>query len=153
MADLNVDTTHLSMHQLRSIIKKRVVQKQGEEMSLLFESFGFKHGIPKDSDLVFDVRCLPNPYWDPMLRQFTGQDGVIVDFLGKEDTVNAMFADISKFLKTWLPEFQQNNRTYMTVSIGCTGGQHRSVYMAERLFAHYQQSYGNVQLRHRELNR
>ncbi len=153
MADLNVDTTHLSMHQLRSIIKKRVVQKQGEEMSLLFESFGFKHGIPKDSDLVFDVRCLPNPYWDPMLRQFTGQDGVIVDFLGKEDTVNAMFADISKFLKTWLPEFQQNNRTYMTVSIGCTGGQHRSVYMAERLFAHYQQTYGNVQLRHRELNR
>jgi len=153
MADLNVDTTHLSMHQLRSIIKKRVVQKQGGEMSLLFESFGFKHGIPKDSDLVFDVRCLPNPYWDPMLRQFTGQDGVIVDFLGKEDTVNAMFADISKFLKTWLPEFQQNNRTYMTVSIGCTGGQHRSVYMAERLFAHYQQSYGNVQLRHRELNR
>ncbi|OUR62465.1 RNase adaptor protein RapZ [Bermanella sp. 47_1433_sub80_T6] len=153
MADLNVDTTHLSMHQLRSIIKKRVVQKQGEEMSLLFESFGFKHGIPKDSDLVFDVRCLPNPYWDPMLRQFTGQDGVIVDFLGKEDTVNAMFADISKFLQTWLPQFQQNNRTYMTVSIGCTGGQHRSVYMAERLFAHYQQSYGNVQLRHRELNR
>ena len=153
MADLNVDTTHLSMHQLRSIIKKRVVQKQGEEMSLLFESFGFKHGIPKDSDLVFDVRCLPNPYWDPMLRQFTGQDGVIVDFLGKEDTVNAMFADISRFLQTWLPQFQQNNRTYMTVSIGCTGGQHRSVYMAERLFAHYQQSYGNVQLRHRELNR
>ncbi len=153
MADLNVDTTHLSMHQLRSIIKKRVVQKQGEEMSLLFESFGFKHGIPKDSDLVFDVRCLPNPYWDPMLRQFTGQDGVIVDFLGKEDTVNAMFTDISKFLQTWLPQFQQNNRTYMTVSIGCTGGQHRSVYMAERLFAHYQQSYGNVQLRHRELNR
>ncbi len=153
MADLNVDTTHLSMHQLRSIIKNRVVQKQGEEMSLLFESFGFKHGIPKDSDLVFDVRCLPNPYWDPMLRQFTGQDGVIVDFLGKEDTVNAMFGDISKFLQTWLPQFQQNNRTYMTVSIGCTGGQHRSVYMAERLFAHYQQSYGNVQLRHRELNR
>ncbi|MEY8205109.1 MAG: RNase adapter RapZ [Bermanella sp.] len=152
MADLNVDTTHLSMHQLRSIIKQRVVQKQGEEMSLLFESFGFKHGIPKDSDLVFDVRCLPNPYWDPMLRQFTGQDGVIVDFLGKEDTVNAMFGDISQFLRSWLPQFQQNNRTYMTVSIGCTGGQHRSVYMAERLFTHYQQSYGNVQLRHRELN-
>ncbi len=153
MADLNVDTTHLSMHQLRSIIKNRVVQKQGEEMSLLFESFGFKHGIPKDSDLVFDVRCLPNPYWDPQLRQFTGQDGAIVAFLEKEPTVNAMFDDISKFLHSWLPQFQENNRTYMTVSIGCTGGQHRSVYMAERLFTHYQQKYGNVQLRHRELNR
>ncbi len=152
MADLNVDTTHLSIHQLRSIIKNRVVHKQGGEMSLLFESFGFKHGIPKDSDLVFDVRCLPNPYWDPMLRQFTGQDGVIVDFLGKEPTVNAMFKDISQFLQSWLPQFQLNNRTYMTVSIGCTGGQHRSVYMAERLLAHYQETYGNVQLRHRELN-
>ncbi len=153
MADLNVDTTHLSMHQLRNIIKNRVVQKQGKEMSLLFESFGFKHGIPKDSDLVFDVRCLPNPYWDPKLRQFTGQDEQIVDFLSKEKSVNAMFKDISQFLKNWLPEFQENNRTYMTVSIGCTGGQHRSVYMAERLFAHYQKIYGNVQLRHRELNR
>jgi UPF0042 nucleotide-binding protein len=152
MADLNVDTTHLSMHQLRGIIKNRVVQKQGGEMSLLFESFGFKHGIPKDSDLVFDVRCLPNPYWDPMLRQFTGQDDVIVNFLSKEPTVNAMFNDISTFLHSWLPQFQQNNRTYMTVSIGCTGGQHRSVYMAERLLTHYQETYTNVQLRHRELN-
>lgn len=151
MADLTVDTTHLSMHQLRSMIKSRVVQKQGNEMSLLFESFGFKHGIPKDSDLVFDVRCLPNPYWDPQLRKYTGQDQPVVNFLQKEKTVNSMFDDIHGFLQNWLPEFQANNRTYMTVSIGCTGGQHRSVYMAERLLNHYQDEYANVQLRHREL--
>lgn len=152
MADLTVDTTHLSMHQLRSMIKERVVQKQGGDMSLLFESFGFKHGIPKDSDLVFDVRCLPNPYWDPTLRQFTGQDPQIQAFLQDDEHVNAMFNDIQEFLRKWLPQFEANNRTYMTVSIGCTGGQHRSVYMAERLFAAYQDEFSNVQLRHRELN-
>lgn len=152
LADLTVDTTHLSMHQLRSLIKERVVQKQGNEMSLLFESFGFKHGIPKDSDLVFDVRCLPNPYWDPSLRQYTGQDVQIQTFLKDEDSVNKMFSDIQGFLQNWLPEFEANNRTYMTVSIGCTGGQHRSVYMAERLFSAYQEVYPNVQVRHRELN-
>jgi UPF0042 nucleotide-binding protein len=152
MADLTVDTTHLSMHQLRSMIKERVVQKQGGDMSLLFESFGFKHGIPKDSDLVFDVRCLPNPYWDPALRQFTGQDPQIQAFLQDDEFVNAMFDDIQNFLKKWLPQFEANNRTYMTVSIGCTGGQHRSVYMAERLFTAYQDEFANVQVRHRELN-
>jgi len=152
MADLRIDTTHLSMHQLRSMVKNRVIQKQGNEMSLLFESFGFKHGIPKDSDLVFDVRCLPNPYWDPQLRKYCGQDTPIIEFLENEKSVNAMFEDISRFLKNWLPQFQENNRTYMTVSIGCTGGQHRSVYMAERLFRHHMDSLSNVQLRHRELN-
>ncbi len=152
MADLTVDTTHLSMHQLRSMIKNRVVQKRGNEMSLLFESFGFKHGIPKNSDLVFDVRCLPNPYWDPQLRQYTGQDMPVVNFLESESSVQDMFTHIDDFLKRWLPEFQDNNRTYMTVSIGCTGGQHRSVYMSERLFEHYENQYNNVQLRHRELS-
>lgn len=151
MADLRLDTTHLSMHQLRSKIKTRVAQKQGDEMSLLFESFGFKHGIPTDSDLVFDVRCLPNPYWDPKLRQYTGQDQAIINFLSKEESVDKMFQDICEFLKNWLPEFQNNNRTYMTVSIGCTGGQHRSVYMSERLMRHFREEYTNVQLRHREL--
>lgn len=152
MADLTVDTTHLSMHQLRSMIKNRVVQKRGNEMSLLFESFGFKHGIPKNSDLVFDVRCLPNPYWDPQLRKYSGQDLPVINFLEAEQNVQDMFQHIDDFLKRWLPEFQDNNRTYMTVSIGCTGGQHRSVFMAERLFKHYQDQYNNVQLRHRELS-
>ena len=152
MADLTVDTTHLSMHQLRSMIKNRVVQKRGNEMSLLFESFGFKHGIPKNSDLVFDVRCLPNPYWDPQLRQYTGQDMPVINFLEAESSVQDMFTHIDDFLQRWLPEFQDNNRTYMTVSIGCTGGQHRSVFMSERLFEHYQDQFNNVQLRHRELS-
>ena len=151
MADLTLDTTHLSMHELRSMIKNRVVQKRGNEMSLLFESFGFKHGIPKNSDLVFDVRCLPNPYWDPQLRKYSGQDLPVIDFLKDEKSVKDMFKYIDEFLIRWLPEFQENNRTYMTVSIGCTGGQHRSVFMAEQLFAHYQNQYENVQLRHREL--
>ncbi len=152
MADLTVDTTALSMHQLRSLIKTRVAQKQGEETALLFESFGFKHGIPTDSDLVFDVRCLPNPYWDPKLRKYTGQDPAIIRFLSQEALVDKMFHDIRQFLENWLPEFQNNNRTYMTVSIGCTGGQHRSVYMSERLTKHFRQAFANVQLRHRELD-
>jgi UPF0042 nucleotide-binding protein len=152
MADLTLDTTNLSMHQLRSMIKNRVVQKRGNEMSLLFESFGFKHGIPKNSDLVFDVRCLPNPYWDPQLRMYSGQDQPVVEFLQNEKNVVDMFEHIDGFLQRWLPEFQDNNRTYMTVSIGCTGGQHRSVYMAERLFKHYQNQFPTVQLRHRELD-
>ncbi|EAT11092.1 RNase adapter RapZ [Bermanella marisrubri] len=152
MADLTIDTTHLSMHQLRTMIKNRVVDKDSNEMSILFESFGFKHGIPKDSDLVFDVRCLPNPYWDPQLRHFTGQDQAIIDFLSDESSVNEMYSDIDDYLQKWLPEFQNNNRTYMTISIGCTGGQHRSVYMTERLYQAYEKRYQNVQLRHRELN-
>ncbi|MFT6262005.1 MAG: UPF0042 nucleotide-binding protein [Bermanella sp.] len=151
MADLTLDTTNLSMHQLRSMIKNRVVQNRGNEMSLLFESFGFKHGIPKNSDLVFDVRCLPNPYWDPQLRKYSGQDQPVVEFLQDEKNVVDMFDHIDGFLQRWLPEFQDNNRTYMTVSIGCTGGQHRSVYMAERLFKHYKNQFPAVQLRHREL--
>ena len=151
MADLTVDTTQLSMHQLRSLIKTRVAQKKGDEMALLFESFGFKHGIPTDSDLVFDVRCLPNPYWDPKLRQYTGQDQAIVNFLAKEPLVEKMFDHIRLFLESWLPEFENNNRTYMTVSIGCTGGQHRSVYMCERLSRYFGQHMDNVQQRHREL--
>jgi len=97
------------------------------------------------------VRCLPNPYWDPKLRQYTGQDQAIINFLSKEAMVDKMFEDICQFLKNWLPEFQNNNRTYMTVSIGCTGGQHRSVYMSERLARHFRGEYTNVQLRHREL--
>lgn len=151
MADLKVDTTHLSIHQLRTLIKNRIAPRQGGEMSILFESFGFKHGIPKDSDLVFDARCLPNPYWDPQLRNYNGNQQPIIEFLGKETQVREMFDDICGFLDKWLPQYQANNRTYMTISIGCTGGQHRSVYMSERLLEHYQSRFDNVQLRHREL--
>lgn len=151
MSDLKVDTTHLSIHQLRTLIKNRIAPRQGGEMSILFESFGFKHGIPKESDLVFDVRCLPNPYWDPQLRNYNGNQQPVIDFLSKEAQVSEMFNDICHLLDKWLPQYQANNRTYMTVSIGCTGGQHRSVYMSERLLEHYQSRFDNVQLRHREL--
>lgn len=151
MADLKIDTTHLTMHQLRSLIKERVAHKQGEEMALLFESFGFKHGIPSDADLVFDVRCLPNPYWDPNIRNYTGLENPVIRFLSQEPMVDKMFEDIRQYLDNWLPAFKDNNRTYMTVAIGCTGGHHRSVYMCERLSRHYRAKFANLQVRHREL--
>lgn len=151
LADLTVDTTHSSLHELRSLIKLRIVGKQSNDMALLFESFGFKHGIPIDADLVFDVRNLPNPYWDPGLRQFTGRDQPIKDFLSKEDVVQDMLTDIQQYLQKWLPQFEQANRSYMTVAIGCTGGHHRSVFMSERLCDIFQSQFNNVQVRHREL--
>jgi RNase adapter protein RapZ len=151
LADLNLDTTRLSVHELRSLIKLRVFNKQSADMALLFQSFGFKHGIPVDADLVFDVRNLPNPYWDPCLRQFTGKDVEIIDFLKKEPLVQEMLNDIQQYLVKWLPSFEQANRSYMTVAIGCTGGHHRSVFISEALTQLFSAQYPNVQVRHREL--
>jgi len=151
LADLTVDTTHSSLHELRSLIKLRIVGKQSNDMALLFESFGFKHGIPIDADLVFDVRNLPNPYWDPNLRQLTGKDQPIQDFLQSEAVVQEMLTDIQQYLQKWLPQFEQANRSYMTVAIGCTGGHHRSVFMSECLTEIFQDQFNNVQVRHREL--
>ena len=151
LADLRVDTTHMSLHELRGLIKLRIVGKESNDMALLFESFGFKHGIPIDADLVFDVRNLPNPYWDPNLRQYTGRDEPIVNFLQSETVVKDMLADIQDYLQKWLPSFAQANRSYMTVAIGCTGGHHRSVFISERLTEIFSSQFGNVQVRHREL--
>jgi UPF0042 nucleotide-binding protein len=151
LADLSLDTTHLSVHELRSLIKLRISNKQSADMALLFQSFGFKHGIPIDADLVFDVRNLPNPYWDPNLRQFTGRDPQIIRFLEKEPLVQDMLADIQNYLKKWLPSFEQANRSYMTVAIGCTGGHHRSVFISEALIRLFSAQFENVQVRHREL--
>lgn len=151
LADLNLDTTHLSVHDLRSLIKLRISNRQSSDMALLFQSFGFKHGIPIDADVVFDVRNLPNPYWDPNLRQFTGRDPQIIKFLESEPLVQEMLADINQYLKKWLPSFQQANRSYMTVAIGCTGGHHRSVFIAEALTKLFVVQFENVQIRHREL--
>lgn len=153
LADLTLDTTHMSVHELRSLIKLRVAERQTPGMAVLFQSFGFKHGIPTDADYVFDVRNLPNPYWDHSLRSFSGQDQAVVDFLESNESVHRMFGDISQFLEHWLVEFSNNNRSYLTIAVGCTGGQHRSVYLAERLTAHFQQQFENVQVRHRELTR
>lgn len=151
LADLHLDTTHLSVHELRSLIKLRISNKQSDDMALLFQSFGFKHGIPIDADLVFDVRNLPNPYWDPSLRLFTGKDSEIIAFLEKEPLVQEMLNDIQTYLTKWLPSFEQANRSYMTVAIGCTGGHHRSVFISEALTRLFSEQFGNVQVRHREL--
>ncbi len=150
-ADLTIDTSTMTLHELRDLIKKRVGNAASEGIALLFQSFGFKHGIPVDADFVFDVRCLPNPYWKPNLRSQTGLDKDVIDFLLEHSEVTEMFADIQAFLEKWLPSFQQNNRSYMTVAIGCTGGQHRSVYLCEQLKDQFEKTLDNVQVRHREL--
>lgn len=153
LADLVIETSNLNLHQLRDMVKKRVVAHDTPGMALLFLSFGFKHGVPADADLVFDVRCLPNPYWKPHLRSHTGCDQPVIDFLEQQPQVEEMFEDIENYLTRWLPRFEANNRSYMTIAIGCTGGQHRSVYMSDRLQRHFSNSHSNVQVRHREFNR
>ncbi len=152
LADLTIDTTRLTLYELRDVIKHRVAGRSGQEIALLFQSFGFKHGVPMDSDLVYDVRCLPNPYWEPALRKYTGQDPQVIRYLDNQDDVQAMRADIVAYLEKWLPHFEANNRSYLTVCIGCTGGQHRSVYLAEALAGHFKQSMDNVLVKHRELS-
>ena len=120
-------------------------------MTLLFESFAFKFGVPLDADLVFDVRMLPNPHYDVALRPLTGRDQPVIDFLAALPEANELLADIRQFVEKWLPSFKRDNRSYLTVAIGCTGGQHRSVYIAERLTAHFATTE-RVVLRHRELS-
>ena len=149
-ASLIIDTTTLNLHQLRDQIKMRVGEEV-DSMAILVESFGFKNGIPKDADVVFDVRCLPNPHWITHLRNLTGKDQPIKDFLGEHLPVQEMITDIQAYLEKWLPRFAANNRSYMTVAIGCTGGQHRSVYIAEEIVTYLSARFNNVQSRHREL--
>jgi UPF0042 nucleotide-binding protein len=143
-----IDTSHLSANTLRAWVKETVsIQHTG--LTLLFTSFGFKHGIPLDADFVFDVRCLPNPHYDPALRPLTGKDPAIQAFLSAEPHVNQMLEDIKHYIEKWLPCFIRDNRSYLTVAIGCTGGQHRSVYFVEQLSKNFQQQ--RVLTRHREL--
>ena len=139
-AHTTILTSHLSLHQLRDT-----------GLSLLFYSFGFKNGLPTDADQVFDVRCLPNPHWIANLRPHTGLESPVIEYLEQQSLVEDMFNDISSYLDKWLPKFIANNRSYMTVAIGCTGGQHRSVYLAEKLGQHYKAQYEQTLVRHREL--
>lgn len=151
-ADLTINTSEMSVHALRDIVKKRVFRdSQAPGMSVMFLSFGYKRGIPIDADIVYDVRCLPNPYWLPELRSQTGQEQSVIDFLSEQPEVNMMFEDICRYLDRWLPSFENNNRSYMTVAIGCTGGMHRSVYLSERLCNCYAGRLDHVQVHHREL--
>ncbi|MDR5873905.1 RNase adapter RapZ [Vreelandella gomseomensis] len=151
LADLTIDTSRLSAHDLRRRITDQVAHQRRDQLTLTFESFGYKRGVPLDADIVFDVRCLPNPYWDPSLRSSTGRDADIIAFLGNYPLVDAMANDIQAWLERWLPEYQNSQRSYMTVAIGCTGGQHRSVYMVEQLAQRLIRHMDEVQLRHREL--
>lgn len=150
-ADLIIDTTTTNIHQLRELIKQRILKRPENELSLLIQSFGFKNSVPSDSDFVFDVRCLPNPHWDENLRPLTGQDPEVQQFLQDKEDVITMLNQISQFMEYWIPKFAEQNRYYLTISVGCTGGQHRSVYIAEQLLQRLQQNYSNLSLRHREI--
>ncbi|HVK94934.1 MAG TPA: RNase adapter RapZ [Noviherbaspirillum sp.] len=144
-----IDTSGLSANKLRGWIKD-LVETERTPLTLLFESFAFKFGVPLDADLVFDVRVLPNPYYDTTLRPFTGRDAPVVAFLDAQAHAVELLADIRTFVEKWLPSFKHDNRSYLTVAIGCTGGQHRSVYMVEQLAKHFRANE-RVLLRHREL--
>ncbi len=152
LADRQLDTTQSTPHELRAVVRDFAGGISSAPLSLLFESFGFKYGTPLDADFVFDVRCLPNPHWSPELRPLTGRDQAVIEFLESENSVAEMLDSISGFLRKWLPDFERENRSYITIAIGCTGGQHRSVYLCQRMGAIFENRNGiSVQVRHREL--
>jgi UPF0042 nucleotide-binding protein len=146
----HIDTSNLRPHALRAFVKDFVELGDGAGLTLMFESFGFKHGLPMDADLVFDVRCLPNPHYDPLLRPLTGLDADVISFLDGDPNVQRMVADVGRFVGVWLPDYIRDNRSYLTIALGCTGGQHRSVYIAERLAARFRDVV-RVLVRHRSL--
>jgi RNase adapter protein RapZ len=150
-ATLFIDTSHLSEVQLRHLIRERIAARSTDNLSILFQSFGYKNGIPADADYVFDLRCLPNPYWQDALRPLTGQDQAVIDFLEHDPLVTKMFTEITHFLDLWIPYYEKDKRSYLTINLGCTGGRHRSVYFAQRLAQYYQKKYQHVQVRHRDL--
>lgn len=145
-----IDTSELGANALRAWVRN-FIRVDRARLTLLFQSFGFKYGIPLDADLVFDVRCLPNPHYDPLLRPLTGLDTEVVNYLERTPSVRQMYEDIRQFIQNWLPCFIADNRSYLTVAIGCTGGQHRSVYFAEKLARHFSASQ-QVLVRHRALD-
>ena len=145
-----IDTSGMKAAGLREWVRQFIEAEPGQGLTLMFESFGFKHGIPLDADLVFDVRCLPNPHYDPDLRVLTGKDQPVINFLDAQGEVTLMREDIHRFVATWLPSFIRDNRNYLTVAIGCTGGQHRSVYIAEWLARQFADRV-RVLVRHRTL--
>ncbi len=151
LADIRLDTTRTGVHELRELIRERVAPASGHPMTLTVESFSYRNGIPADADLVFDVRCLPNPYWEAALRNQTGLDAGVIEFLENDTTVGDMLSSILDFLNAWIPAYRTSNRSYLTVAIGCTGGRHRSVYVAERIAGRLDHNHRRVLLKHREL--
>ncbi|MDP2560707.1 RNase adapter RapZ [Psychrobium sp. 1_MG-2023] len=153
VADLKIDTGELTIYQLSDLIKERILGNTDSELVLVFESFGFKYGLPRDVDFVFDVRFLPNPHWEPELRPLTGLDAPVQQYLAAEPLVNQLEEQLTTFIDTWLPHLEKNNRSYLTIAIGCTGGQHRSVYIAQQLAKNFSHKKHNIQIHHREMFR
>lgn len=152
-ADLYINTSQLSPHQLADLVRERILGKKTGAMVLVFESFGFKHGIPADADYVFDARFLPNPFWEKELKPYTGLEQPVKDFLASQPIVTKFIWQINSFMMTWLPHLERNNRSYVTIAIGCTGGKHRSVYIAELLANNFRKEQKDVQIHHRDLEK
>jgi RNase adapter protein RapZ len=152
-ADWVIDTSNMGVHALRELIRERIDQRREGRLSLMFESFGYKHGIPGDADFVFDVRSLPNPYWDQALRPLTGRDSAVIEYLAGFASVRNMIGDLTAFLEKRIGEFSQANRSYLTIAVGCTGGVHRSVYIAEQLARYFSKAHPQVLTRHDSLDR
>lgn len=150
IAERVIDSSDLNVHQLRRLIATGYAQTTAG-LTLMFQSFAFRRGLPLDSDFVFDARCLPNPHWEPTLRPLSGKDSAVRDYLEQKPEVSEYLADTTRWLDAWLPRFESDDRSYVTISIGCTGGRHRSVYLVEKLAAHYRASREGVLTFHREL--
>lgn len=153
ISDLVINTSALTPHELREQIRTRVTESSNSNMDIQFTSFGFKHGAPQDADFVFDARCLPNPHWVPDIRPFTGKDEPIQNYLGADSQVMEYIWQLRVFLDTWLPQFAEQDRSYFTFAVGCTGGKHRSVYVVEKLSEYFREQYPNLLVRHRQLEK
>ncbi|MGH8226023.1 MAG: RNase adapter RapZ [Gammaproteobacteria bacterium] len=151
LADEQIDSSRTSVHELRELMRERVAPEAGYPMTLAVESFSYRGGIPQDADLVFDMRCLPNPYWEAALRNRTGLEPEVVAFLDRHESVTRMVAEILRFLDSWIPAYRASNRSYLTIAIGCTGGRHRSVYVTERLARELADGNRRVLVKHREI--
>ena len=151
VSDLHIDTSFMQLKELRDIVCERIARRKKSILSLQLISFGYKNGIPKDSDFIFDLRCLPNPYWEKFLRQYSGKDEPVIEFLLKQKSVTQMLSDLEIFLERWLPRFEMDNRSYLTIGFGCTGGHHRSVFIVEQLAKKFMREQRQVIIRHRDL--
>ncbi len=151
IADLRIDTSHMVVHELRGLVRDRLANRPVATLSMQFISFGYKHGIPRDADFVFDVRCLPNPYWQKHLRMHSGKDQPVKDYLEQQATVIDMVSHIQNFLEQLIPQFESENRSYLCIAIGCTGGHHRSVYIVDRISEYFRALQKHVVIRHRDL--
>ncbi len=150
-ADMFIDTSRTNVHQLRDLVMESLGKNQKSGFLMLLRSFGYKHGIPGDADFVFDARCLPNPHWQADLRHLTGKDSAVADYLEHEEVARLYYQQLEDFLTSWVPHFQADNRSYLSIAIGCTGGQHRSVYLVERLARELKSRLCDIVTRHREL--